>query len=93
MRLLITGGLGFIGSHLVDSLSKKNNDILILTKTLSKKSNLQNLRKNVKIKKINMTDFPRVGKILESYKPNVIIHLAGVRRRDRINFIKKHKTI
>ena len=24
-----------------------------------------------------MTDFPRVGKILESYKPNVIIHLAG----------------
>ena len=77
MRLLITGGLGFIGSHLVDNLSKKNNEILILTKTLSKKSNLQNLRKNVKIKKINMTDFPRVGKILESYKPNVIIHLAG----------------
>ena len=60
----------------MDNLSKKNNEILILTKTLSKKSNLQNLRKNVKIKKINMTDFPRVGKILESYKPNVIIHLA-----------------
>ena len=77
MRLLITGGLGFIGSHLVDNLSKKNNEILILTKTLSKKSNLQNQRKNVKIKKINMTDFPRVGKIIESYKPNIIIHLAG----------------
>ena len=77
MRLLVTGGLGFIGSHLVDDLSNKNNEILILTKTLSKKSNLQNLRKNVRIKKINMTDFPRVRKILDSYKPNVIIHLAG----------------
>ena len=61
----------------MDNLSKKNNEILILTKTLSKKSNLQNQRKNVKIKKINMTDFPRVGKIIESYKPNIIIHLAG----------------
>ena len=28
LRLLITGGLGFIGSHLVDNLSKKNNDTL-----------------------------------------------------------------
>ena len=38
-NVLVTGGLGFIGSHLVDSFSKKNHDIMILTKTLSKKSN------------------------------------------------------
>jgi len=42
VRLLITGGLGFIGSHLVDSLSKKNYKIKILTKTLSKKDNIKN---------------------------------------------------
>ena len=49
MRLLITGGLGFIGSHLVDSLSKKNHDIMILTKTLSKKSNISTLNKKITI--------------------------------------------
>ena len=76
-KLLITGGLGFIGSHLVDNLSKRNNEILILTKTLSKKSNLENLSKNVKIKKIDLTDYQKVGKIIESFRPNVIIHLAG----------------
>ena len=54
MRLLITGGLGFIGSHLVDSLSKKNHDIMILTKTLSKKSNISTLNKKITIKKIDM---------------------------------------
>ena len=77
LKLLITGGLGFIGSHLVDSLSNKNNEILILTKTLSKRSNLQNLTKNIKIKKINLTDFQKVGRLIENFKPDVIIHLAG----------------
>ena len=77
MKLLITGGLGFIGSHLVEKLSNKNNEIIILTKTLSKRSNLQNLTKNIKIKKINLTDFQKVGRIIENFKPDVIIHLAG----------------
>ena len=77
MRLLITGGLGFIGSHLVESLSKKNHNILILTKTFSKKSNIQKLNKNITIKKIDITNFQKVGKIIEIFKPNMIIHLAG----------------
>ena len=77
MKVLITGGLGFIGSHLVEKLSNKNNEIIILTKTLSKKANLQNLAKNVKIKKINLIDFQKVGRIIEEFKPDVIIHLAG----------------
>ena len=77
MKVLITGGLGFIGSHLVEKLSNKNNEIIILTKTLSKSANLQNLAKNVKIKKINLIDFQKVGRIIEEFKPDVIIHLAG----------------
>ena len=77
MRLLVTGGLGFIGSHLVESLFKKNYEILILTKSLSKKSNLSTLNKNIKIKKVDITNFNKVGKIIETFKPNMIIHLAG----------------
>ena len=43
----MTGGLGFIGSHLVESLSKKNHKIMVLTKTLSKRSNIQkSIKKN-----------------------------------------------
>ena len=77
MKLLITGGLGFIGSHLVDSLSRKNHQIMILTKTLSKKSNLTNSNKKINIKKIDITNFQKVGKIMEDFRPDIIIHLAG----------------
>jgi UDP-glucose 4-epimerase len=77
LKVLITGGLGFIGSHLVEKLSNKNNKIIILTKTLSKKANLQNLSKNVKIKKIDVTNFQKVGMVIKDFSPNMIIHLAG----------------
>ena len=77
MKLLITGGLGFIGSHLVESLIKKNHKILILTKSLVKKSNISIQDKKIHIKKIDITNFQKIGTIMENFKPDMIIHLAG----------------
>ena len=77
MKLLITGGLGFVGSHLVDLLVKKNHKIKILTKTLSKKKNIKKSSKKIQIEKIDLTNFRRLGKIIEKFKHDVIIHLAG----------------
>ena len=77
LKLLITGGLGFVGSHLVDSLVKKNHKIMILTKTLSKKKNIKKSAKKIQIEKIDLTNFQQLGKIIEKFKPDVIIHLAG----------------
>ncbi len=50
---------------------------MILTKTLSKKSNISTLNKKISIKKIDITNFQKVGKIIENFRPDIIIHLAG----------------
>ena len=77
MKFLITGGLGFIGSHLAESLIKSDHNIKILTRTLSKKSNIKILNKKIKIETIDITNFRKLGRCIEKFKPNVIIHLAG----------------
>jgi len=77
MKFLITGGFGFVGSHLIDSLSKSNHKILVLTKTFSKKSNTENFSKKIQIKKLDITCFKKLDQIMDKFKPDVIIHLAG----------------
>ncbi len=77
MKIMITGGLGFIGSHLAEELVRQNHKLILLTKTYSKKSNIDAIKKRVKIEKIDVTDFVKLEKSIEKHKPNIIIHLAG----------------
>lgn len=77
MKIMITGGLGFVGSHLCDELFG-NHDLVILSKSLSKKNNISHIAKNVKIEKVDVINFARLGNSIEKNKPNVIIHLAGL---------------
>ena len=77
MKILITGGLGFVGSHLAEELLDDGHDLILLTRSLTKKDNIAQIAKKVKIEKIDITDFVKLGKSIEKNKPDVIIHLAG----------------
>ena len=77
MKIMITGGMGFIGSHLCEQLLIEKHDLVVLTKSFLKKHNIANISKKIKIEKIDVTDFKRLGQSIHKNKPNVIIHLAG----------------
>ena len=77
MRYIITGGAGFIGSHLVDKLLKKNKDIIVID-NLSV-GRLQNLKKTIdKIKfiKADISNYKTVLKVFK--KGDVVFHLAAL---------------
>ena len=77
MKIMITGGMGFVGSHLCEQFLKEKNDVIILTKSFLKKQNIHNISKKIKIEKIDVTNFKKLGKSIQRNRPNIIIHLAG----------------
>ena len=76
MKIMITGGMGFIGSHLCDDLVS-DHEIIVVSKSESKKDNLIQLLSKIKIEYLDITDFSKLEKIILKHNPEVIIHLAG----------------
>jgi dTDP-glucose 4,6-dehydratase len=86
-KIIVTGGLGFIGSNLIDLLIKKNFYVLNLDK-ISYSSNFYNvkdLKKNkyYKFIKCDISNKQRIIKILKKEKPSAIFNLAAESHVDR----------
>jgi len=77
MRVLITGGFGFVGSHLAERFLKNKHEVILVTKSFKKEKNVKNILKKIKIEKIDITNQKKLETCLERYKPKLIIHLAG----------------
>lgn len=77
MKIMITGGLGFVGSHLAEELLRDGHELVLLTRSFSKKKNILGILKKVKIEQVDVTDLVRLGRSIQRNKPDMIIHLAG----------------
>jgi dTDP-glucose 4,6-dehydratase len=88
MRILVTGGAGFIGSALVRFLvSEVGADVLNIDK-LTYAGNLDSLspiegKNNYQFIKADICDFDSMSKAVNQFKPNHIMHLAAESHVDR----------
>lgn len=77
MKFIVTGGAGFIGSHLVEALSKNKNNKIIVIDNLST-GRLSNL-KNIKNFKFINSDINSIKKINKYFKNvDCVFHLAAL---------------
>ena len=74
MKILITGGAGFIGSHVVDKLIEQGDEVLIID-DLSTGSE-DNINQSAKFIKIDIAD-DKISEIMKEFQPEVVIHLAA----------------
>ena len=74
---MITGGAGFIGSHLCDEFVAQNDEVIVLTRTSSSTDRISHLLDKITIERADVTNYDEVGKIIEKHRPEAIIHLAG----------------
>ena len=77
MRVLITGGTGFVGSHLCDQLLKDGHNITLLARNENKKHNVIHNLDKIQLEYVDVTNFKQLENSIEKNNPEVIFHLAG----------------
>jgi UDP-glucuronate 4-epimerase len=84
-RIVLTGGAGFIGSHLAEAILRRGSQLTIIDNLDSfyspkwKEDNLQAIRKtgNFDFEAIDICDRESLNKVFERVQPHIVIHLAG----------------
>ena len=74
MRILVTGGAGFIGSHITDRLVLEGHSVSIIDNLSTGKA--ENINKEAKFYKIDIVN-PRIERIFKKERPELICHLAA----------------
>lgn len=74
MKILVTGGAGFIGSHIVDHLISRGDQVVIVDNLSTGKE--ENLNPKAKFYRLDLTD-PQLTTILKQERPEVVIHQAA----------------
>lgn len=73
--MIVTGGAGFIGSHISDALIESKHDVLIIDNLST--GQRENLNPKAKFIEADLTEFSKVSKIFEREKPEIVFHLAA----------------
>jgi UDP-glucose 4-epimerase len=75
MRVLVTGGAGFIGSHLTDALMARGDEVLVVDDLSSGRA--ARLDPRATSHKLSVTDPAALGAAVKAFGPELIFHLAA----------------
>lgn len=77
MRLLITGGSGFIGSHLADARLARGDDVLVIDNFATGRRDNLSPHPRLEVVEGSIADAALVAETWERFQPEVVVHAAA----------------
>ncbi len=77
MRVLVTGGCGFIGSHVVDYLLAKGHHVMAVDNFFSGRDHWLESATRPEIRQVDITQRRALSAAFQEWKPDAVFHLAG----------------
>jgi UDP-glucose 4-epimerase len=75
MRVAVTGGAGFIGSHVADAFLERGDDVLIVDDLSS--GSRENVADSAELAEIDIADDAAISEALRGFRPDFVCHLAA----------------
>ncbi len=88
MKILVTGGAGFIGSAVIRHIIGNTSDSVVNVDNLTYAGNLENLREiscsdRYSFEQVDICDRVEIDRVFSEYQPDSIMHLAAESHVDR----------
>ncbi|MDB3933993.1 dTDP-glucose 4,6-dehydratase [Luminiphilus sp.] len=88
MKILVTGGAGFIGSALVRHIIENTDDVVVNIDKLTYSGNLESLpchgrSERYAFEHVDICDSNKLNRVFESHCPDIVMHLAAESHVDR----------
>jgi UDP-glucose 4-epimerase len=77
MRILITGGAGFIGSHLADRLLARGDQVLVIDNYATGRRDNLNPQPRLTVIEATIADSALVDQLFAEFRPDVVVHAAA----------------
>lgn len=91
MRVLITGGSGFVGSHLADRLLAKGDTVLAIDNFETGRRDNLTPHENLTFVEETIVNAEAMDRLFQEFKPDVVVHTAAA-YKDPDNWVEDAKT-
>lgn len=76
MKVLVTGGAGFVGAHVLRALLDRGDEVLALLRPSTARARIEGLLGRVRVAEGDIQDLRAVDDALQGFRPDAAIHLA-----------------
>ena len=74
-RVAITGGAGFIGSHVADAFLARDCEVIVIDDLSTGRE--ENVPDGAELHRLDIVDAPDVARVIDAFSPSIVCHLAA----------------